>query len=56
MYHKVKWQVETYIDDGPLKDGWLTTMVSSPEPLGSSLCRASIQFCFEMNENLVELN
>ncbi len=28
---------EKYIKDGPLKDCWLTTMVSAPIPLGSSI-------------------
>tara|TARA_B100000900_G_C20256971_1_gene584381 strand:- start:53 stop:520 length:468 start_codon:yes stop_codon:yes gene_type:complete len=37
IYHKFKWQVEKYTADGPLKDCWLTTMVSSPIPLGSSI-------------------
>ncbi|MDC3008412.1 hypothetical protein OAZ11_05295 [Candidatus Pelagibacter sp.] len=37
IYHKFNWQVEKFIDDGPLKDCWLTTMVSSPELLGSSI-------------------
>jgi|TARA_Y100000022_G_scaffold157206_1_gene139686 hypothetical protein len=37
IYHKFNWQVEKYIDEGPLKDCWLTTMVSSPIPLGSSI-------------------
>ena len=37
VYHKFNWQVEKYTDDGPLKDCWLTTMVSSPIPLGSSI-------------------
>ena len=37
IYHKFNWQVEKYTKDGPLKDCWLTTMVSSPEPLGSSI-------------------
>jgi len=36
-YHKFNWQVEKYIEDGPLKDCWLTTMVSSPVSLGSSI-------------------
>jgi len=36
-YHKFNWQVEKYMQDGPLKDCWLTTMVSSPEPLGKSI-------------------
>ena len=37
IYHKFNWQVEKYTLDGPLKDCWLTTMVSSPIPLGSSI-------------------
>jgi len=37
IYHKFNWRVEKYIDEGPLKDCWLTTMVSSPIPLGSSI-------------------
>jgi len=37
IYHKFNWQVEKYEQEGPLKDCWLTTMVSSPEPLGSSI-------------------
>ena len=37
IYLKFNWQVEKYTDDGPLKDCWLTTMVSSPIPLGSSI-------------------
>ena len=37
VYYKFKWAVEKYIKDGPLKDCWLTTMVSSPTPLGSSI-------------------
>ena len=36
-YHKFNWQVEKYTEDGPLKDCWLTTMVSSPVSLGSSI-------------------
>ena len=36
-YYKFKWQVEKYNEDGPLKDCWLTTIVSSPMPLGSSI-------------------
>ena len=32
IYHKFNWQVEKYIIDGPFKDCWLTTMVSSPIP------------------------
>jgi hypothetical protein len=37
IYHKFNWQVEKYMEDGPLKDCWLTTMVSNPIPLGSSI-------------------
>ena len=37
IYHKFNWQVEKYREDGPLKDCWLTTMVSSPVSLGSSI-------------------
>ena len=36
-YHKFNWQVEKYTEDGPLKGCWLTTMVSAPVPLGSSI-------------------
>ena len=36
-YYKFKWQVEKYNKDGPLKDCWLTTAVSQPIPLGSSI-------------------
>tara|TARA_B100001057_G_scaffold97271_1_gene94035 strand:+ start:2357 stop:2830 length:474 start_codon:yes stop_codon:yes gene_type:complete len=37
IYHKFNWQVEKYSLDGPLKDCWLTTMVSNPISLGSSI-------------------
>ena len=37
IYHKFNWQVEKYMGDGPLKGCWLTTMVSNPIPLGSSI-------------------
>ncbi|MDB4070323.1 DUF4864 domain-containing protein [Candidatus Pelagibacter sp.] len=37
VYYKFKWAVEKYIKEGPLKDCWLTTMVSAPMPLGSSV-------------------
>ncbi len=36
-YYKFKWQVEKYKIDGTLKDCWLTTAVSQPIPLGSSV-------------------
>ena len=37
VYYKFNWTVEKYTKDGPLKDCWLTTMVSAPTPLGSSI-------------------
>ena len=37
IYHKFNWQVEKYTNEGSLKDCWLTTMVSNPIPLGSSI-------------------
>ena len=37
VYYKFNWTVEKYIKDGPLKDCWLTTMVSTPVSLGSSI-------------------
>ena len=37
IYHKFNWQVEKYTLEGPLKNCWLTTMVSNPIPLGSSI-------------------
>ena len=37
IYHIFNWQVEKYTLDGVLKDCWLTTMVSNPIPLGSSI-------------------
>ena len=37
IYHKFNWQVEKYTSEGSLKDCWLTTMVSNPIPLGSSI-------------------
>ena len=37
IYHKFNWQVEKYTSDGVLKDCWLTTVVSNPIPLGSSI-------------------
>ena len=36
-YHKLNWQVEKYTKDGVLKDCWLTTSVSAPLSLGSSI-------------------
>ena len=36
-YYKFNWRVEKYILDGELKGCWLTTMVSQPIPLGSSI-------------------
>ena len=37
IYHKFNWQVEKFTMDGPLRGCWLTTVVSSPIPLGSSI-------------------
>ena len=37
IYHKFNWQVEKYVEDGNLKDCWLTTIVSNPIQLGSSI-------------------
>ena len=36
-YYKFKWIVEKNTSEGPLKDCWLTVMVSAPQPLGSSV-------------------
>ena len=36
-YYKFNWTVEKYSAEGPLKDCWLTTMVTAPMPLGSSI-------------------
>ena len=36
-YYKFKWQVEKYSKDGPLKDCWLTTAVSQPIEMSSSI-------------------
>ena len=37
VYYKFNWTVEKYTTKGPLQDCWLTTMVSAPMPLGSSI-------------------
>ena len=37
IYHKFNWQVEKFTLEGPLEGCWLTTVVSSPIPLGSSI-------------------
>ena len=37
IYHKFNWQVEKFTQEGPLQGCWLTTVVSSPIPLGSSI-------------------
>ena len=37
IYHKFNWQVEKYTEEGELKYCWLTSMVSNPIPLGSSI-------------------
>ena len=36
-YYKFQWVVEKYYDEGPLKDCWLTTSVSQPISLDSSI-------------------
>ena len=36
-YYKFNWAVEKYTAEGPLKGCWLTTMVTAPTPLGSSI-------------------
>ena len=35
-YFMFRWQVERFLDNGPLKNCWLTTVVSQPISLGSS--------------------
>tara|TARA_A100001011_G_scaffold39965_1_gene37753 strand:- start:174 stop:647 length:474 start_codon:yes stop_codon:yes gene_type:complete len=37
IYHKFNWQVEKFRMEGPLQGCWLTTVVSNPIPLGSSI-------------------
>ena len=37
IYHKFNWQVEKYTEGEELRDCWLTTMVSNPIPMGSSI-------------------
>ena len=37
IYHKFNWQVEKFSMNGPLQGCWLTTVVSNPIPLGSSI-------------------
>ena len=37
IYHKFNWQVEKFTLGGPLQGCWLTTVVSNPIPLGSSI-------------------
>ena len=37
IYHKFNWQVEKYKKNGPLKGCWLTTAVSQPIAMGSSI-------------------
>ena len=36
-YFKFKWQVEKYLNNGPLENCWLTTVVSQPVPMGASI-------------------
>ena len=37
IYHKFNWQVEKFSLEGPLQDCWLTTVVTNPISLGSSI-------------------
>ncbi len=37
VYYKFRWQVEKYTKEGSLKGCWLTTFVSAPISLGSSI-------------------
>ena len=37
IYHKFNWQVEKFTLEGPLQDCWLTTVVTNPVSLGSSI-------------------
>ena len=37
IYHKFNWQVEKFTLEGPLQGCWLTTVVSNPILLGSSI-------------------
>ena len=36
-FFKYQWQVEKFINKGPLEDCWMTTSVSSPLSIGSSI-------------------
>ena len=36
-YFMFKWQVEKYLKVGPLQNCWLTTLVSTPVPMGPSI-------------------
>ena len=36
-YFMFRWQVEKYLESGLLKNCWLTTVVSAPVPMGSSI-------------------
>ena len=36
-YFMFRWQVEKYLESGLLKNCWLTTVVSTPVPMGSSI-------------------
>ena len=37
FFFQYQWQVEKFINDGPLKNCWLTTSVSLPKSVGSSI-------------------
>lgn len=36
-FFKYKWQVEKFLNEGPLNNCWLTTSVSLPTSLGNSI-------------------
>ena len=36
-FFKYQWQIEKFVSDGPLKNCWMTTSVSLPLSLGSSI-------------------
>ena len=37
IFFKYTWQIEKFLNGGPLNNCWLTTSVSSPTSLGSSI-------------------
>lgn len=36
-FFKYNWQIEKFLNEGPLYNSWLTTSVSLPKPIGSSI-------------------